>query len=118
LDETGAVLADAECADLIRELFERYARGAASDRDLAVWLNSCGARTTRNNPFSKDTVREMLVNAAYAGYVTSRRSNDTSIRGNHPPMIDLALFERVQEVRRARTRTLNPGRPSSGYALS
>ena len=60
----------------------------------------------------------MLANAAYAGYVTARRSKETTIRGRHEPIIDLALFDRVQEMRLAKTRTLHPGRPSGGYALS
>ncbi len=112
------VVLDLERASLVRELFERYATGNYSDRDLAVWLNSAGARTSKGNPFTKDTVREMLTNASYAGYVTSRRSKDTSVPGSHPAIIDLATFQRVQEIRLARTKTLHPGRPGGGYALS
>jgi site-specific DNA recombinase len=60
----------------------------------------------------------MLVNSAYAGFVAARRDKGFEIKGKHPPIVELALFERVQEVRALRTRTLNPGRPSSGYVLS
>ena len=102
----------------VRELFGRYATRDFSDRDLAGWLNSTGARTLKGNPFTKDSVREMLSNAAYAGLVTGRRSKDFSLRGRHPALVDLATFEQVQEIRRARTTTLHPGRPSAGYALS
>ena len=112
------VIVDVEQARLVQELFERYATGNYSDRDLAVWLNSAGARTSKGNPFTKDTVREMLTNATYAGYVTSRRSKDTSVPGSHPAIINLATFEQVQEIRLARTKTLHPGRPGVGYALS
>jgi site-specific DNA recombinase len=115
---SGAVLLDEEPKPtLVRELFERYTRGNESDRSLAVWLNSQGARTAKGNPISKDTVREMLVNSAYAGFVGSRRDKHFAIKGNHPAIIDLALFEQVQEIRALRTTTLNPGRPSNGYAL-
>lgn len=115
---TGAVVLDEERAALVAELFQRYATGTESDRSLAIWLNAVGARTAKGNPFSKDTVREMLVNSAYAGFVGARRDKQYATRGNHPSIIDLALFERVQELRGLRTRTLNPGRPSGGYALS
>ena len=115
---TGEVILDDEPRPgLVRQLFERYATGNESDRSLAVWLNNEGARTTNGNPFSKDTVREMLVNSAYAGFVGRRRDKAFAIKGNHPAIVDVALFERVQELRRLRTTTLNPGRPSGGYAL-
>ncbi len=115
---TGGVLLDAERAPLVRDLFERYAHGSASDRALAGWLNSRGARTTTGRPFSKDTIREMLVNAAYAGYVTARRDKHRTTPGRHPAIITDELFDRVQHVRAARTTTLNPGRPSRAYALT
>jgi hypothetical protein len=60
----------------------------------------------------------MMVNAAYAGFVTGRRVKSTSIKGLHPPLIDWELFERVQALRTTKTTTQHPGRPGAGYALS
>jgi DNA invertase Pin-like site-specific DNA recombinase len=117
-DGAGEISHDPQRAPLVREMFERYATGTWSDRELATWLNSKGAKTTKGRSFSKDTVREMMVNAAYAGYVTGRREKSREITGNYEPIVDWALFERVQEIRALRTRTLHPGRPSAGYALS
>jgi resolvase-like protein/recombinase-like zinc beta ribbon protein/recombinase len=65
----------------------------------------------------KDTVREMLCNAAYAGYVSGLRDKSRSIRGLHEPIIGDELFDRVQEVRSWRTRVVKPGRPSEEYLL-
>ncbi|MGH2871003.1 MAG: recombinase family protein, partial [Solirubrobacteraceae bacterium] len=90
----------------------RYARGQESDRSLALWLNARGARTNRDRPFSKDTVREMLCNAAYAGYVSGLRDKSRSIRGLHEAIVSDELFDRVQEVRSWRTTVVKPGRPS------
>ena len=115
---TGEIVLDDEPKPrFVRQLFERYATGNESDRSLAIWLNSEGARTANGNPFSKDTVREMLVNSAYAGFVGRRRDKAFAIKGNHPAIVDAVLFERVQEIRGLRTTTLNPGRPGGGYAL-
>jgi phage gp29-like protein len=45
---SSEVVLDRERAALVRELFQRYATGNYSDRDLAAWLNSAGApRGTR-----------------------------------------------------------------------
>ena len=115
--ETGLVVADPERAPLVYELFERYASGQESDRSLAAWLNAKGVRTAKGRPFSKDTVREMLLNAAYSGYVCGLRSKDRSIRGLHEPLVSDELFDRVQEVRTWRARVLKPGPPSEEYLL-
>jgi DNA invertase Pin-like site-specific DNA recombinase len=104
-------------ASLVRELFERYATGNESDRSLAEWLNAKGARTTRGRAFGKDTVREMLCNASYAGYVSGLRDKSRSIKGLHEAIVPDELFDRVQEVRSWRTTVVKPGRPSDDYLL-
>ena len=106
-----------ERAPLVLALFERYATGQESDRTLAAWLNAKGARTARGRLFSKDTVREMLCNAAYAGYVSGLRDKSRAIKGLHEPIVNDELFDRVQEVRSWRTRVVKPGRPSEEYLL-
>jgi hypothetical protein len=88
-----------ERAPLVLALFERYATGQESDRTLEAWLNAKGAHTARERLFSKDTVREMLCNAAYAGYVSELRDKSRSIKGLHEPIVTDELFDRVQEVR-------------------
>jgi site-specific DNA recombinase len=106
-----------ERAPLVLALFERYATGQESDRTLAAWLNAKGARSARGRLFGKDTVREMLSNAAYAGYVSGLRDKSRAIRGLHEPIISDELFDRVQEVRSWRTRVVKAGRPSEEYLL-
>ena len=115
--DTKLATPDPERAPLVLEMFERYATGQESDRTLAAWLNAKGARTARDRPFGKDTVREMLCNAAYAGYVTGLRDKSRSIHGLHEPIVREELFDRVQEVRAWRTRVLKPGPPSEEYLL-
>jgi site-specific DNA recombinase len=108
---------DPEKAPYVRQLFEMYATGQHTDRTLAVWLNVNEQRTTRGRSFGADTVREMLCNAAYAGFVSARRDTSKTIKGVHEAIIEEALFDRVQQMRRQRARTLRPGRPSPRYIL-
>jgi hypothetical protein len=114
---TKLAVPDQERAALVREMFERYATGQESDRSLADWLNAKGARTARDRQFSKDTVREMLCNAAYAGYVSGLRDKTRSIQGLHEAVVTDELFEKVQEIRSWRTRVVKPGHPSEEYLL-
>ncbi len=115
--ESKLAIPDPQRAQLVRALFERYATGQESDRSLADWLNATGARTARDRQFGKDTVREMLCNAAYAGYVSGLRDKTRTIRGLHEAIVTDELFDQVQEIRSWRTRVLKPGRPSEEYLL-
>ena len=115
--ETKVAVPDPEKASLVRELFERYAGGQETDRSLAAWLNAKGARSAKGRPFTRDTVRELLLNSAYCGYVAGLRSKDRSVRGVHDPIVSEKLFDRVQEVRTWRARVVKPGPPSDEYLL-
>jgi site-specific DNA recombinase len=115
--ETGEVVPDPERAPLVLAIFERYATGQESDRTTAEWLNAKGARTARGRTFGADTVREMLVNASYCGYVCGLHDKRREIRGRHQPIVPEELFDRVQEIRAWRTRVVKPGRPSEEYLL-
>ena len=103
------------------EAFERYAAADFIDLQIAEWLNR-QSKVTRgtwgSRPFSKDTVRAMLTNPYYAGFVTYRglvdRENDkrerirrskrdvTLIPGTHEALISRELFEKCQAVRAVR----------------
>ena len=109
---------DPERAPLVLEAFERYVGGQESDLTIARWLNATGARTTRNRPFGKDGVREMLCNSAYCGYIGGKRDRSCTVKGLHEPIVSEELYERVQEVRGWRNRVLKPGPPSGEYLLS
>src|ERR1700686_290315 len=113
----GIAIPCPERSPYVLRIYELYAAGLHTDRTLAEWLNVKGQRTTRGRLFSTDTVREMLCNAAYAGYVSGRRDKTKAIQGLHEPIVPEALFDRVQELRRQRARTLKPGRPSQRYLL-
>ncbi len=115
--DTKIAVPDPARAPLVLQLFERYATGQESDRTLAAWLNATGARTARDRQFGKDTVREMLCNAAYAGYVSGLRDKSRAIKGLHEAIVTDELFDRVQEVRAWRTRVVKPGPPSDEYLL-
>ncbi len=116
-DEDAIPVPDVEKAPFVLRIFELYAAGQHTDRTLAEWLNVQGQRTTRGRAFSSDTVREMLCNAAYAGYVSGRRDRTKTIKGLHEAIVPEELFDRVQLMRRERARTLKPGRPSPKYVL-
>ena len=74
-----------------------------SDKEVAAALNLAGYRTTGNrgaNPFSKDTVRGVLTNRFYLGYLPN--GDGEWLRGKHAPIVDEELWQSAQEARMKR----------------
>ena len=99
-----------ENADIVREVFERYANGERQ-RALAIWLGDKGIRTKYGKRPDNRFVDYMLTNSTYIGkirYTTdgsraiSRRdlSSDSimEVDGHHEPIISIDLWEKVQKV--------------------
>ena len=105
---------DSEKAPIVIEMFERYATGKYSDMQITEWLNTKGLYTNRGHPFGKDTVRDMLCNAYFAGKIRYRgmsvRPKGVSFRstppkvitGQHEAIISEELWQRCQAVRTSR----------------
>lgn len=58
-----------------------------------------------------------MLNASYCDYVTGLRDQSRGIRGRHEPIVPEELFDRVQEIRRWRTRVVKGGRAAEDYLL-
>lgn len=109
---------DPEKSPIVLEMYERYAAGIYSDMQIADWLNDQGFRTARGQPFSKDTVRDMLCNMYYKGKVSYRgmsvRPKGVSFRstppqvseGHHEPIVSDDLWQRCQAARAHRRATI------------
>jgi hypothetical protein len=84
------------------------------DQQIADWLNEQGVLTFLKRPFTKDSVREMLQNPFYKGFMRyrgaftsgkSHRGEGEMIKGIHQPIISEELFAQCQKVRVGRRRT-------------
>jgi hypothetical protein len=101
-------------ADTARLIFESYATGNYSDLSLAEELNARGLTTLhkgRRRPFQKDTIGTILMNPFYIGKV---RYNGEERDGAHEPLIERALWDRVQEIRATRAPAVAAGRGCTG----
>ncbi len=114
---------DPATSPIALKMFERYATGLYYDQEIADWLNTQGVQTFRKHPFTKDSVREMLQNPFYKGYLLYRgaftqgksyRKKGELVKGVHQPIISEDLFVRCQKVRIGRRRTIHT-RQSTRY---
>lgn len=58
-----------------------------------------------------------IADLSYCGFVSSQRGTSRDIRGKHESIISEELFDRCADLRRQRTTTKNPGRPSGRFVL-
>ena len=109
---------DPERAQIIKRLFELYATGEWSLSQLCKWAGQHGLSTkprrrrrTREEimkgieiqeqtsmPIGTSTLQLILTNRFYIGEI---RHKDKWMEGMHPPLIDISLFDQVQEKLKA-----------------
>ncbi len=112
--EDGILIPNKEELKGLLFAFKSYATGKYSDRDIAKMLNKKGYRSKTGRRFSTDTVRDMLQNRTYLGYVRYQayaRHSDGSrswendvewFEGKHDAVIPEELFEVCIKVRHSR----------------
>ncbi|MEO1290512.1 MAG: recombinase family protein [Chloroflexota bacterium] len=130
-DENGILVPNQHELIGLLQAYESYATGNYSDTDVAHQLNDAGYRSKTGRKFSTDTVRDMLQNRIYLGYVKYQpykknadgsRSYKSEIQwfdGLHDAIIPQSLFDKVQEMRaKRRPKVLKDWHHNRTYLLS
>ena len=89
-------------AMLVREMFERYAKGATLN-DLAIFLEKAGVMSKGNRRVHISRISFILQNPFYYGHF---RYAGELYDGTHTPLISKSLFDKANAVLRGRGRTL------------
>jgi len=89
-------------AALVREMFERYAKGATLN-DLAIFLEKAGVMSKGNRRVHISRISFILQNPFYYGHF---RYAGEVYEGNHSPLISKSLYDKANMVLRGRGRTL------------
>lgn len=103
-------------APVVLQVFQRYTERPEGSSTLAKWLSERGCRTRKGKLFNVPAVLTLLRNRAYLGEI--------SFRGNHypaphEPLIEMALFERAQEILQGRGQDVSLRRSNqSEYLLT
>jgi len=111
-DEAGQ-LVPSDDAPAVQLMFQLYATGAWSYTQIADELNRRGWRslrwqTGRRALFGRETIRTILGNRAYLGFVSCA---GVEYQGQHAPLITNDVWQAVQRVRDERTH--HPTHPAS-----
>ena len=92
---TKSVVVDKRRAPLVVKVFELYVKGDKRLEDVAIFLASKGVRTSGNKLIPKEQIKYMLQNPFYYGHF---RYMGEIHSGNHKPIIEKRLYDRVQAV--------------------
>lgn len=112
--KTDFLTVDPNEAPLVLRLFEEVSSGKPIFRVMEEF-NDEGFRL-RNNSWSMWSIKYMLENKTYCGYV---RHKDEWIKGNHEPIITEDLFDKVQMIiAENRRKFAEQGIPSGGRNIS
>lgn len=79
-DHTLEIIEDE--AEIVRLVFDLYTKENKTFYQIACRLNEMGVKPARNNKWVKDTIRSMLRNPHYAGYVVFNRIKATPVLEN------------------------------------
>lgn len=109
----GKLIPSADAA-VIRRIFRMYTSGQHSYTSIADALNADGHRTADRSTqeqrlFGRETIRTIVRNRAYAGYV---HSGGVEYAGNHEPLITPVQWDMCTAIRAERER--KGGRSSVG----
>lgn len=85
---------DPATAPIVRRIFDEYANGRSA-LEIYTDLNAEGHRTSRGNLFNKNSLRRILQNEKYAGVYEFADIRDEQ---GIPPIVDRALFDKVQKM--------------------
>lgn len=99
LGKGQGIAPDPARADLVRQLFETYARTGISVEDLTTWAQDHGLTSRQGGALRRSAIHKLLMNPIYVGTV---RWRDVQHEGTHAPLVSRALFDRVQEKLRGR----------------
>ena len=99
---------DEETAPVVRRIFEMYLAGHKM-ADIIRYLNGNGLKTSKGNPYNKNSIRRILTNRRYIGYY---KYSGMEIPDGVPRIIDDTVFEKAQVLLEKK----NPAHPAANAA--
>lgn len=104
--ENKKAIVDNDQANMVKHAFDFYLKAADSNclNVIANHLNGNGYRTRLGGLWSRHSIKEMLMNKFYVGYVRTgiqshgrKKENYAETKGEHEPIITIDEYEKAQE---------------------
>lgn len=96
--DKGFILVPNEQTPIVQLIFNKYVVDGCSLADIYNYLNSNGIKTQLGSSWTVATLKRVLKNRCYIGYLnTNTRSDIKYIKGKHEPIIEQSIFDKAQE---------------------
>lgn len=105
---------DPATAPIVKRIFEEYGSGRPAI-DIITDLNAEDFKTSRGDPFNKDSLRRILQNEKYIGVYEFADIRDEN---GIPALIDRELFDRVQKLVEQHYRAHAAKKAEGGFVLA
>lgn len=112
-------------ATLVKHIFDLYINGKGF-KTIANQLNHEGYKTKRNTHFSTNSIRTIITNPLYAGFIRfnqvenwnekrrqGKDKNTIIVKGEHEPIISIEVWEKAQKVFEQKSH--KPAKTFTGY---
>ncbi len=103
---TKKMVPDPERFHLVKKLFELYATGKYSIKEVRKIITEAGLRSRNGKILSNSNIQAILKNPFYYG---AFKFNGELYQGNHEPMITKKLFDKCQQIMADRSRPKKRG---------
>jgi site-specific DNA recombinase len=105
-----------EEAKIVKLIFEKYATGKYSYQKVADYLNARNYTSRNDNPFSKDSIADIIRNPFYKGSVRYRdgkrdQQHDLVFEGQHEALVSDELWAACHQVRQQHHHASRPFQP-------
>ena len=106
------IIVDPHKAELVRRMFETYAKGCYTFDELHELVVGWGLTSHKEKPIARSMLPQLLANQFYIGLF---RFAGEMHEGSHEPIVSKALFDEVQNVMARRGRPHKPRRQPLPY---
>jgi site-specific DNA recombinase len=94
----SSIKPDPERAELVTKLLREFATGSYSVKQLMELAYKQGLRSRSGNKRNWQSIKNMLENPIYAGYVRSKFTDGKMVKGLHEALIDDRTYYRNQSI--------------------
>lgn len=101
----------------IRSMLERFSKGDINQAELAQYADSIGLKSANSSGFAPQSIKNVLTNMAYAGFICNKMTDFEPFKGRHPGIISIDTFNRNQAILEGRKPDSTQPRFSAEYPL-
>ena len=105
-------------AVIVKEIFEMFLTDCISYHKIAKSLNARNISTKGNSDWHVSTVKLLLTNCNYKGYVryaTKDKKRNFEVKGHHEPIIEEEIFDKVQELIKKTSKKVYKKHPKTNH---